>query len=88
MACCGPSIDRSKNGEDLLKMVRNFDDMDFPIKLKNGFNFKFDPNLGRWEENFELDKTNNYEEYNIQITKLKNIKNQKKLEIEILKKNI
>ena len=40
MACCGPSIDRSKNGEDLLKMVRNFDDMDFPMKLKNGFNFK------------------------------------------------
>ena len=67
-------------------MVRNFDDMDFPMKLKNGFNFKFDPKLGRWEENFELDKTNNYEEYNIQITKLKNIKNQKKLEIEILKK--
>ena len=86
MACCGPSIDRSKNGEDLLKMVRNFDDMDFPMKLKNGFNFKFDPKLGRWEENFELDKTNNYEEYNIQITKLNNIKNQKKLEIEILKK--
>ncbi len=67
-------------------MVRNFDDMDFPMKLKNGFNFKFE--LGRWEENFELDKTNNYEEYNIQITKLNNIKNQKKLEIEILKKNI
>ena len=77
MACCGPSIDRSKNGEDLLKMVRNFDDMDFPMKLKNGFNFKFDPKLGRWGDNFELDKTNNYEKYNIQITKLNNIKNQK-----------
>ncbi len=81
MTCCGPSVDRSKNGEDfLLKMVRNFED---PIKLKNGFNFKFDPKLGRWEENFELDKTNNYKEYNIQIIKLNNIKIKKKLEIKI-----
>ena len=57
--------------------------MDFPIKLKNGFNFKFDPKLGRREENFESDKTNNYKEYNIQIIKLNNIKIKKKLEIEI-----
>ena len=86
MACCGPSLDRSKNGEDLLKMVRNFDDMNFPMKLKDGFNFTFEPKLGRWKENFELDKTNNYEKYNIQITNLTNIKNKKKLEIELLKK--
>ena len=86
MACCGPSLDRSKNGEDLLKMVRNFDDMNFPMKLKDGFNFTFEPKLGRWKENFELDKTNNYEKYNIQITNLTNIKNKKKLEIEFLKK--
>ena len=86
MACCGPSLDRSKNGEDLLKMVRNFDDMNFPMKLKDGFNFTFEPKLGRWKENFELEKKNNYEKYNIQITNLTNIKNKKKLEIELLKK--
>jgi len=86
MACCGPSLDRSKNGEDLLKTVRNFDNMDITMKLKDGFNYTFEQKSGRWKENFELDKTNNYEKYDIEITNLTNIKNKKKLEIEILKK--
>jgi hypothetical protein len=51
MACCGPSIKKPSNPEELLKKLRNFEDREIQCNLnKNKMTFK--PIDGRWKTNF------------------------------------
>jgi hypothetical protein len=53
MACCGPSIQKAQNPEELLKKIRNFDNMEIKCELNNN-KMTFKPNDGRWKTNFGL----------------------------------
>ena len=53
MACCGPSILKAQNPEQLLKKIRNFDNMEIKCDL-NDNKMTFKPNDGRWKTNFGL----------------------------------
>ena len=86
MSCCAPSIPRARNGDELLKRVREFKDMNFAMKLKEGFNYEFDSESGRWKEKFDIKHTSNLEELNVVVNNLKETLNKKHLEIKILEK--
>jgi hypothetical protein len=87
MSCCAPSIPRNINGAQLLEKLRNFkEDKNITMKLKEGFNYEFDAESGRWKEKFDIKHTSNLEELNVVVNNLKETLNKKHLEIKILEK--